>query len=84
MEKIYSSKYSDLIIRDRVVLVIDNKGNRRLCNVNSGKLKIAKREINTNFFENKKINTFWQVDSFPYEQISHKDFFENESTSTII
>jgi hypothetical protein len=76
MDKIYSPKFSNLIIRDRYLLVIDNKGNRKLCNINSEKIKIAKKEINIKFFENMQINTFWAVDTVPYEQITHKEFFE--------
>jgi hypothetical protein len=77
MEKIYSAKFSNLIIKDRYVLVIDNRNNRRLCTVNTGKIKLAKKDIDMSFFENKKINSFWQVDSPNYEEISHKEFFDD-------
>jgi len=78
MDLIYIPKKSNLILKGRYVLLIDNKNNRRLCTVNSGKVRIGKKEVDMNFFENKIINSFWQIDMQPYEQISHKDFFEED------
>jgi hypothetical protein len=77
MNKVYSSSKSGLIIRDRWILIIDNKNNRKICTINSGKTKVGKKEINTKFFENKKINSFWQIDTSSYEEISHRDFFDD-------
>jgi hypothetical protein len=76
MEKIYSQKYSNLILRDRYLLVIDNKNNRRICNINKGEILLAKKKIDMSFFDNKRINSFWNVDSKPYEEISNKEFFD--------
>ena len=78
MDLIYIPKISNLILKGRYVLVIDNKNNRRLCHVNSGKVRIGKKEIDMKFFENKLINSFWQIDMQPYEQISNREFFEED------
>jgi hypothetical protein len=84
MEKIYSQKYSNLILRDRYLLVIDNKNNRRICNINKGEILLAKKKIDMSFFENKKINSFWNVDAKPYQEISNKEFFDENICKTIL
>ena len=53
MDKLNSKNYSNLIVRDRNFLLIDNKGKRRFCNINMQKIRLGKKEINLIFFENK-------------------------------
>lgn len=75
MDKIYLPKFSNIITKERYFLIIDNKDNRRFCNTNMNKIKLGKKDINLQFFENKNLNTFWTVDKNIYEQITHKEFF---------
>ena len=75
MDKLYSANYKNLIIRDRFFLIIDNKDNRRFCTINMKKAKLGKREIKLDFFENKNLNTFWDIDGDKYTQITHKEYF---------
>jgi hypothetical protein len=75
MDKVHSTKYANLIMRDRNILIIDNKDNRRITTINSGKLKISKKDVNLKFFEMKSLNTFWDLEETDYKQITHKEFF---------
>jgi hypothetical protein len=80
-----------IIIKDKYFLVIDSKGNRKLATINAKTLKMGKRELMVEYFEGKKLNTFWSIETASeddkeqvgvilhkkekYTQISHNDFF---------
>ncbi len=64
----------NLITRYQYLLITDNKGNKEFCQVNSKKQKIGKRNIDLTFYENKKLNSFWEIGQ-ETKEISSKEFF---------
>jgi hypothetical protein len=71
-----SKEVMDYIQRDKYFLIIDNQGSRRFTTLNMKKVRMGKKEIHLDFFENKPLNTFWQIDEGnQFIQISHKEFF---------
>ena len=83
MDIITSQKFSNVIIPNRFFLLIDNKGNRKFCTTDMKKVKMQKTEIDLTFFENKNLNTFWDIaEKDNYKQVSNKDFF-NEGLCNI-
>ena len=64
----------NLIIEDKFFLIIDNKGSRKFVNINMKKTNISKKQIDLIFFNNKYLNTFWDVTTNNYLEISEKEF----------
>ena len=66
---------SDLIIPERYFLIIDNKGNRKFAVTNMKHISLSKKNINLLYFNNKQLNTFWDItDNNNYIQITEKEF----------
>jgi hypothetical protein len=78
MDNTNAQNNSNMIIRDKYFLLIDNKENRRFVVTNMKKHKLGKKEINVTFFEGKKLNTFWDVEEKEYKEISHREFFQED------
>lgn len=72
IDKIYTE---NLITPFKYVLITDNKGNREFTMINNKKQKIGKKNIDLTFFENKKLNSFWEVGQ-EIKEISCKEFFK--------
>jgi hypothetical protein len=74
MSKLISISEKNLITPYKYILIQNNKGFRELCMVSKKKVKIGKKTIDIDFFENKKLNTFWEIGS-EIREISSKEFF---------
>ena len=60
-------------------LIIDNKKGRKFVTLEMGKVKLNKKSINLSFFEDKKLNTYWDLsDDKNYIQITEKEFKNEE------
>jgi hypothetical protein len=68
------------VVRDKYFLVIDNKGNRKLAAVNTRTMKMGKRELMVEFFEGKKLNTFWALDPVGEEDDTEGVFIHKTET----
>lgn len=69
----------NIIIKDKYFLLIDNKENRRFAVTNMRRQKLGKKDINLAFFEGKKLNTFWDIEEKEYKEITHKEFFDENT-----
>lgn len=65
---------NQIITPFKYILIQNNKGIREFCMVNQKKLKLAKKNIDLTFFENKKLNTFWELGE-EIKEISSREFF---------
>ena len=80
-----SKNDANLITPYKYILIQDNKGIREFCIVHNKKVKISKKHIDLSFFENKKLNTFWEIGleispeiSPEITEISSKEFFRDD------
>ena len=70
---------SELIFPELYFLIIDNKKGRKFVTLEMGKVKLSKKNINLNFFKDKKLNTYWDIsDDNNYIQITEKEFKNEE------
>lgn len=66
-----------IVKKNKYFLICDNKENRRFVSINSKSIKMNKKEIDLTFFENKYLNTFWEVDEDEqFKEITDKQFFD--------
>lgn len=65
----------NIITPFKYVLITDNKGNREFCLVNNKKQKIGRRNLDLSFYENKKLNSFWEIGQ-EIREISSKEYFK--------
>jgi hypothetical protein len=71
---------SNVITKDLYFVIIDKKNNRKIVNtVANPKVKLGKREVNVTFFENKRLNTFWDIEEKEYKEVTHQEFFNNDT-----
>ena len=74
-----SQKDPELILPELYFLIIDNKKCRKFVTLEMGKVKLSKKNINLDFFKNKKLNTYWDIsDDNNYIQITEKEFKNEE------
>ena len=75
-----SESDKELIIPELYFLIIDNKKGRKFVTLEMGKVKLNKKNINLEFFKNKKLNTYWDItDDNNYVQITEKEFKNEEN-----
>ena len=75
-----SESDKELIIPELYFLIIDNKKGRKFVTLEMGKVKLNKKNINLEFFKNKKLNTYWDItDDNNYIQITEKEFKNEEN-----
>jgi len=77
MEIDYKAGQENLITRFKFILISDNKGNREFCQVNNKKHKLGRRYIDLSFYENKKLNSFWEIGQ-DIKEISNKEYFRED------
>jgi hypothetical protein len=75
MDNTKSADKTNLVLKDKYFLLIDNKENRRIVVTNMKRAKLGKKDVNVTFFEGKSLNTFWDIEDKEYKKISHKEFF---------
>ena len=64
-------------------MIIDNKKARKFVTLEMGKVKLSKKNINLDFFKDKKLNTYWDItDEDNYIQITEKEFKNEEDYDT--
>ena len=74
-----SEKDPEVIIPELYFLIIDNKKGRKFVTLEMGKVKLSKKNINLDFFKDKKLNTYWDIsDDNNYIQITEKEFKNEE------
>jgi len=68
----------NIITPFKYILITDNKGNKEFCIVNNKKQRIGRKYIDLSFFENKKLNSFWEIgqETKEIKEITSKDFFK--------
>ena len=67
----------NIITPFKYILITDNKGNREFCIVNNKKQKIGRRFLDLTLYENKKLNSFWEIGQETKEILSKEFFKEN-------
>ena len=73
----------ELILPELYFLIIDNKKGRKFVTLEMGKVKLSKKNINLEFFKDKKLNTYWDItDDNNYTQITEKEFKNEEEFDT--
>ena len=78
-----SGKDPEIIFPELYFLIIDNKKARKFVTLEMGKVKLSKKNINLNFFKDKKLNTYWDIsDDNNYIQITEKEFKNEEEYDT--
>ena len=78
-----SGKAPEIIFPELYFLIIDNKKARKFVTLEMGKVKLSKKNINLNFFKDKKLNTYWDIsDDDNYIQITEKEFKNEEEYDT--
>ena len=69
----------EVIMPELYFLIIDNKKGRKFVTLEMGKVKLSKKNINLDFFKDKKLNTYWDItDDNNYIQITEKEFKNEE------
>jgi len=65
----------NLITPFKYILITDNKGNREFTIIHNKKQRIGKKHLDLSFYDNKKLNSFWEIEGQIAKEISSKDYF---------
>lgn len=68
----------------KYILITDNKGNKEFCLANNKKQRIGRKNLDLTFFENKKLNSFWEIGQNETKEITSREFFKENICKNLL